>query len=631
MSLLSSWVTVAWALVGFHRALRRSHYPVRAPMTKAGMAAQFTWRLFTLAARVLAFVVFGSAFKGFLFVVVGLHFFLMLAWVSMQHTDYCTLHSNSTGKEHHSPFLEALFRIMAAFVHIFCFFNLLDGHTRLRALLFYALVYAENSIMVLAWYISGSTTIDTAWYRLPVFITVFVGFLMGILSMLVYYVRCHPNQYSDNPRHQKIKLWVKCDDLSLFRDPNAVEHTRSETDNSSLMTQGLQNMPLGPSTPPGYPCVEYGSSAGSFHNNWGLVLSAKAPNNEMRRNNNRVESPECTAPQSIAHGIPAVAAAPQVAAHDPQSEPLLERHVSSADQRQPVSTRPASQRQVWPADQNRPGTHGQHKVAVQERPANHRQNQAAVQERLASQKQERTTVQDRPANQRQNWAAVPESPPNNRSPSASVTVQEPSGRKSSKQSYPTADEQNTSVSQKARKSSRRSASQVPEPQPVEQGQAGRSTGQRNKRSGRSPNRRRGPEAAVSSRQTGTVADTRKPASRNPDRRSGHSQPATQRQEAPIDGSRPRKKRRKRTTGQTKPPNQKWDTPNILLANQFQPVKSEVPPTGTGELALPVSEIKRDGLRLGHHQRRSFQPENNQGGDVDIPATQPPEAYKVTCV
>lgn len=233
LCILSSWVTVSWALVGFDRALRLSQHLDPTLLPKCiGAIVQFSWRFLTVAARVLAFVMFASHFKGYLFVIVGGHWLLMLVWMCRLQTTYCSMPYK--GNIYPNCFLEKLFRFLGAFIHIFCFFNLIGGHTRLRAFVFYTLVYMENVGMILAWYVQGHTEIprEHAWYVISTIVMVCIGFFVGIVFMLIYYRYWHPK-----PRPA---IWVSCQHLSLFKDPDArpttdtVDHTESEV-------QGLQS------------------------------------------------------------------------------------------------------------------------------------------------------------------------------------------------------------------------------------------------------------------------------------------------------------------------------------------------------------------------------------------------------
>lgn len=100
--------------------------------------------------------------------------------------------------------------MVAACVSIFDFFNLIDGHTRMRYLIYYILVYAENSLMVMLYYYANFT--NGCWYVYASMIAVLGLFFFGILIQLVYYLVYHPN---NDPRNNKppIKLCLNCKDL----------------------------------------------------------------------------------------------------------------------------------------------------------------------------------------------------------------------------------------------------------------------------------------------------------------------------------------------------------------------------------------------------------------------------------
>lgn len=218
LCILSSWFTVSWALVSFDRALRLSQHLDPTLLPKCiGAFIQLVWRLLTVAARGLAFVMFASHFKGYLFVIVGGHWLLMLVWMCPLQTTYCTF--SYKGKKYPNCFLEKLFRFLGACIHIFCFFNLIGGHTRLRAVVFYTLVYMENVGMILAWYVKGHTEIprEHAWYVIATIVMVFIGFFVGIVFMLIYYRYWHTQQIPAK--------WVPLQHLSLFKDPDADDHT----------------------------------------------------------------------------------------------------------------------------------------------------------------------------------------------------------------------------------------------------------------------------------------------------------------------------------------------------------------------------------------------------------------------
>jgi len=219
LSCLTSLSSVCWSLVSYHRALRYS-LANKANITYGGMALQFSWRVFTVGPRVLTLAMFAVIYKYWTFVAIACHWIVMFLWILTQKTRFCDTRCK-----------EFFFNVVMATVYIFGYLNLLEGHTRLRYVFFYTIMYLENMALLMAWYAVVSTSAD--WYVIPVLVGVFVGPLIGLLFMLVYYKCCHPNNLSPEFSHVKIKMCVPWSDLYLCQIPtqyltHAVSHVQSE-------------------------------------------------------------------------------------------------------------------------------------------------------------------------------------------------------------------------------------------------------------------------------------------------------------------------------------------------------------------------------------------------------------------
>lgn len=177
-------------------------------MTYGGMVLQFLWRLFTTASRVLALALFASQLGYWVFVVVACHWLAMFFWLLVQATDFCNTQT------HCCKCQEIFFKVVLAAVYIFCYVNLMEGHSRFQYTIYYVVVYLENFFMVSMWYVFAHT--HEMWYLQPSLLLVFVGFLLGILFQVIYYLWCHPNNDGDND-HPRIKLCLSLDEL-LNRD-----------------------------------------------------------------------------------------------------------------------------------------------------------------------------------------------------------------------------------------------------------------------------------------------------------------------------------------------------------------------------------------------------------------------------
>lgn len=177
-----SLVSLSWALAAYHRSLRISRAD-KENMSLSAAVLQFFWRLFTIASRVLAMAAFASLFPHFLFAIIGAHWVLMFIWIWMQQTTFC---GEKDGWD------ERIFDMVAAWIHIFCFFNVTEGRTRSRYLMYYAIVYVENAMMILVWFFT--VTEGAIWYKEYCAYLVLGGFWVGIMFMLIYYWFFHPNK-----------------------------------------------------------------------------------------------------------------------------------------------------------------------------------------------------------------------------------------------------------------------------------------------------------------------------------------------------------------------------------------------------------------------------------------------------
>jgi hypothetical protein len=227
-AIASSLCALAWALVRFRRAVlaTRSSDSSGISLCRSlidfirGTVALCLWRLFTISARVLALATFASCFTWWLFVAIGAHYAIMLIWICNQPTQFF-IHVDSDGKIKHDKYLEAVFKGFAAFIYVFDFLNLISGHIRLRAVLFYSIVYMENCVLIGLWYFFGRCS---SMGEIGVFIVlgmVLGGFWIGIAFMGIHYMCCHPDR-------QQVKCCVPNADLFLCKDPHEERETEAE-------------------------------------------------------------------------------------------------------------------------------------------------------------------------------------------------------------------------------------------------------------------------------------------------------------------------------------------------------------------------------------------------------------------
>lgn len=95
----------------------------------------------------------------------GLHWALMTAWVIAQRTDFCP-----------SRMEEIFFDAVMGLIYCFSFLNLKEGPTRMRMVIYYAVILIENIILVSIWY---PFRLRHVWYNQLLISVVFVAFAFG--------------------------------------------------------------------------------------------------------------------------------------------------------------------------------------------------------------------------------------------------------------------------------------------------------------------------------------------------------------------------------------------------------------------------------------------------------------------
>lgn len=178
-----STLSLIWTLVAYSRVLR--YRRANGSLSCIGFLFQVLWRTCMVTSRVVALVLFATHFTKWLFVAVAAHWLIMTLWLICQRSKFCT---DEQGQNH--PFREKLFSTVIGFIYIFCFFNIREGLTRKRLVLFYSFMLVENSLLVAMWYPNRTIQGMAVFAALVV---VWGGFALGVLCMILYYNFYHPS------------------------------------------------------------------------------------------------------------------------------------------------------------------------------------------------------------------------------------------------------------------------------------------------------------------------------------------------------------------------------------------------------------------------------------------------------
>ena len=161
----------------------------------------FFWRLFMIIARLQAFALFANVFKELVFVTVAVHLIFSCFLIFLQKDDYFS--PRSVG--------DILFRSVFCCINIFCFFPLEGKRTRRWAIPHYMLIFVENSVFTLMWYLYSEFS---KTFKITMLIVSWATFSLGIVSLLLYYGFFHPS-VTANPRENTANCATTEDDVNV--------------------------------------------------------------------------------------------------------------------------------------------------------------------------------------------------------------------------------------------------------------------------------------------------------------------------------------------------------------------------------------------------------------------------------
>ncbi|CAM4692246.1 unnamed protein product [Leuciscus chuanchicus] len=179
VSAIASLLSLSWVLASYHKLLRDSRDDQKS-MSYRGALVHLLWRFFTISSRALSFALFASVFHLYFGIFVVLHWCAMAFWVIHGGTDFCM-----------SKWEEVLFNMVVGVVYVFCWFNVKEGRTRYRMVVYYSLVLVENTILTALWY-TYRDPVATDSYAASALCGVFLCFASGVACMVFYYGVLHP-------------------------------------------------------------------------------------------------------------------------------------------------------------------------------------------------------------------------------------------------------------------------------------------------------------------------------------------------------------------------------------------------------------------------------------------------------
>ncbi|XP_011168994.3 uncharacterized protein LOC105202265 isoform X3 [Solenopsis invicta] len=184
-SVITSFCSLIWAVSTYVRAMHNINRE-RSNATWVALALQALWRGGMLLSRIGVLVLAAVFLKAWFFLFLGLHWLFMTIWVILQKTEFCP-----------TVWEERIYNCIIGLIYCFDFFNLRDGRSRYRVLVFYSVIAAQNLIFLIMYTLRFKDTVAND--VMIAIATVIVGcMLVGLVSMSLYYGKFHPSRTTTN-------------------------------------------------------------------------------------------------------------------------------------------------------------------------------------------------------------------------------------------------------------------------------------------------------------------------------------------------------------------------------------------------------------------------------------------------
>uniref|UniRef100_A0A8C2PX39 XK-related protein n=1 Tax=Cyprinus carpio TaxID=7962 RepID=A0A8C2PX39_CYPCA len=213
VSVGASTTSIAWMVVDYHRSLR-SFLPDKDNQGWLSSVVYFFWNLFLIGPRVASVALFASVLPNF----IAAHFLILwpvfVVWAWRQGTDFMD-----------SPAGERLYRATIGLIWYFSWFNVAEGDTRDRSLIYHIFIITDTSILLTTWWFYRDTE-TTQSYAFSLIISIPLCYVLGLLIKVLYYCCFHP------------KLWRPADlgkttyDVTDGVEPSVDVQTDSASDHA---------------------------------------------------------------------------------------------------------------------------------------------------------------------------------------------------------------------------------------------------------------------------------------------------------------------------------------------------------------------------------------------------------------
>lgn len=181
LSMAFSFLNVAWTLVDYRRCLRRSLPHIREMPSGLPTAIYLLYKLCTITSHVLSYSLL-LVLSTYSLIALAIIWLLGTTWTHLQKTSFCSSKCN-----------ELFYQAVTGVILTFTFFNVKGQNTKVDMILYY-IFHSVINIMAPSLLALLKPDLQTATFFLTVSGLIIGGSLLGLLSLVLYYLFLHPKE-----------------------------------------------------------------------------------------------------------------------------------------------------------------------------------------------------------------------------------------------------------------------------------------------------------------------------------------------------------------------------------------------------------------------------------------------------
>ncbi|MCJ8745735.1 hypothetical protein PDJAM_G00133830 [Pangasius djambal] len=185
LSMVVSFLNVAWSTVDYWRCLRRSLPNTEEMPRGIPTAVYLFYKILTITARILSLSLF-IMLSPWSILVLFVMWLLVTGWAHVVKTDFCT-----------SLCLEELYRSVVGVILVFTFFNIKGKKTKKDMSLYYVIVTLSNFLAPVLLFLVIPRTAESDFF-LPVTVFIVISNTMGLGFLILYYSALHPRNQDES-------------------------------------------------------------------------------------------------------------------------------------------------------------------------------------------------------------------------------------------------------------------------------------------------------------------------------------------------------------------------------------------------------------------------------------------------